>query len=157
MDMVMPGMGGVEATRIIKERYAQVQVIALTSVQEGDMVERALRAGARSYLLKNVSALDLAQAIRAAHKGRSVLAPEATEALVQAMARPQAPGGDLSEREREVLRLLVQGLSNAQIGRQLSISLSTVKYHLRSIFAKFEVATRAEAVAAAYQRGQVET
>lgn len=151
MDLVMPGMDGVEATRALKQRHPQVQIIVLTSFQEGDLVQRALRAGATGYLLKNVSAFDLVQAIRAAHAGRTVLAQEATAALVQTMQQSSAPGFDLTERERGVLLLLVRGLSNAQIAEHLSISQATVKFHIGGLFAKMGVRSRAEVIALAYQ------
>jgi NarL family two-component system response regulator LiaR len=152
MDLLLPGMDGVEATRAIKQRYPHVQIIALTSYQDGELVERALRAGARSFLLKSISAFELAQAIRAAHAGRSVLAQEAAEALMQVIAQPDTASANLSEREQEVLHLLVQGYSNAQLAQHLAVSESTAKYHLRNIFSKLGVASRSEAIALAYQR-----
>jgi two-component system, NarL family, response regulator LiaR len=151
MDMLMPGMGGVEATRQIRQRYPKVQVIALTSSQDGELVRQVVQAGAISYLLKSVSALELAQAIRAAHAGRSVLAPEAAGVLLDSLRGGHAPGHDLSEREREVLQLVAQGLSNLQIAQQLSISRSTVKFHLSSIFSKLGVSNRPALIALAYQ------
>ena len=153
MDMVMPDMDGAEATRVIRQRNPHVQVIALTSFQEEDLIERALQAGAIGYLLKNVSAQDLAHAIREAHAGRSILAPEATKILVQA-TRQRAKQTDygLTDRERQVLALLVEGLSNAEIADRLVISVATVKFHVRGILTKLGVASRTEAVALAWQQ-----
>jgi len=153
MDMVMPDMDGAEATRVIRQLYPQVQVIALTSFQEEDLIERALQAGAIGYLLKNVSAQDLAHAIREAHAGRSILAPEATKILVQATRqRANQPDYGLTDRERQVLALLVEGLSNAEIADRLVISVATVKFHVRGILTKLGVASRTEAVALAWQQ-----
>jgi NarL family two-component system response regulator LiaR len=151
MDMKLPGIDGVMATQLVKQQHPQVQIIALTSYQEGDLVERVLRAGAISYLLKNVSAQDLAQAIRAAHAGRSVLAQEAADALVQNVHQAATSGANLTEREREVLGLLVQGLSNAQIADRLSVSRATVKFHVGGILSKLGAASRAEAITLAWQ------
>jgi NarL family two-component system response regulator LiaR len=153
MDMVMPDMDGAEATRIIRQQYPNVQVIALTSFQEEDLIERALQAGAIGYLLKNVSAQDLAHAIREAHAGRSILAPEATKILVQATRqRASQPDYGLTERERQVLALLVEGLSNAEIADRLVISVATAKFHVRGVLTKLGVSSRTEAVALAWQQ-----
>lgn len=156
MDLVMPGMNGVGATQEVRARCPNLQVIALTSFPEEDLVQGALRAGAISYLLKNVSAEELAAAIRAAHAGRSILAPEATRALIEASHRPPAPGDDLTPREREVLALLVQGLHNPDIAERLVVSRSTVKFHVSSILSKLGVESRAEAVALAVRMRLVE-
>ncbi len=153
MDMVMPEMDGAAATRLVREQHPAIQVIALTSFQEQDLIERALQAGAIGYLLKNVAADDLAQAIREAHAGRSTLAPEATEVLIQAARKKPAPTDyGLTDRECEVLALLVQGLSNAEIAERLVISLATAKFHVRSILGKLAASSRTEAVALALQQ-----
>lgn len=146
MDMVMPDMDGATATRTICQKYPQVQVIALTSFKEGDLVKNALEAGAIAYLLKDVSANDLVRAIRAAHAGRATLSPEAAQALVERANQPPAPGLDLTEREREVLTLMIEGLNNTQIAGRLTVSPSTIKSHVSNILSKLGVASRTEAV-----------
>jgi NarL family two-component system response regulator LiaR len=146
MDMVMPEMDGASVTRAIRQRFPSVQVLALTSFKEGDLVKNALEAGAIGYLLKDVSADGLAKAIRAAHFGRATLSPEAAQALVQSTNQPPDPGLDLTEREREVLLLMVEGLNNMKIAGKLTISPSTVKSHVSNILSKFGVASRTEAV-----------
>ena len=151
MDLVMPEMSGAAATRIIRERWPHVQVIALTSFQEKELVREALQAGAISYLLKNVSVDNLAEAIRAAHAGRSTLAPEAIQVLIQADRQELAPGHDLTAREREVLSLMVEGMSNPEIAERLSVSRSTAKAHVSNILSKLGVSNRAEAIALAIQ------
>ena len=155
MDMVMPEMDGATVTRAIRQQFPQVQVIALTSFKEGDLVKNALEAGAIGYLLKDISADELARAIRAAHTGRATLSPEAAQALVQTSNQPPDPGFDLTEREREVLVLMVEGLNNIQIAGRLIISPSTVKSHVSNILSKFGVASRTEAVTLALRRGLV--
>ena len=146
MDMVMPDMDGATATRTIRKQFPQVQVIVLTSFKEGELIKNALEAGAIGYLLKDVSADDLVRAIRAAHSGRATLSPEAAQALVEAANQPPAPGLDLTEREREVLVLMVEGLNNTQIAGRLTVSPSTVKSHVSNILSKLGVASRTEAV-----------
>ncbi len=156
MDLVMPDVDGAEATRRIKETCPQVQVIALTSYKEDDLVQGALRAGALSYLLKTVTADELAGAIRAAHAGRSTLAPEAAEVLIKAATAPaevQAEG--LTGRELEILKLMVSGESNPDIAARLFVSRSTVKFHVSNILMKLGAASRTEAVAIALQKGLV--
>ena len=156
MDMVMPQMDGFTAMQQIRQRYPTIRVIALTSFLDGEFVQRALQGGASGYLLKDVQARDLAGAIRAAYAGRSTLATEATQALIQTMAQPAQEGEALSERERDVLVRMARGLSNGEIAAQLMISTNTVRHHVRNILAKLEVTNRTEAVHVAMQRGLVE-
>ena len=158
MDLVMPEVDGAEATRRIKQACPAVQVVALTSYKEDDLVQGALQAGAISYLLKNVSADELAGAIRAAHAGRSTLAPEAAEVLIRATTAPPAPAADqhgLTGRELEILTLMVSGESNPDIAERLFLSRSTVKFHVSNILMKLDAGSRTEAVAIALQRGLV--
>jgi len=155
MDMVMPGMDGVTATQAIRRQFPGVQVIALTSFKDKSLVEEALQAGAIGYLLKNVSADEVARAIRAAHAGRATLSPEAAQVLVQAATQPPTPGQDLTEREGDVLALLVEGLTNTQIAAKLVVSPSTIKSHVSHILSKLGVSSRTEAAALALRRGLV--
>ena len=151
MDLVMPEMDGAAATKELRARCPETQVIALTSFKEDELVKGALQAGAIGYLLKNVSADELAHAIRAARVGRPTLAPEAAQALIQSARAPAPPGADLTAREREVLHLMVQGLTNPEIAERLVIGRSTVKFHVSSILGKLGTATRTEADALAVQ------
>jgi NarL family two-component system response regulator LiaR len=151
MDLVMPKMNGAEATEAILKHDPNAKVIALTSFKEQSLVESALQAGAIGYLLKNVDADDLAQAIRQAYAGQPTLAPEAAQILIQASRQPHKPGIDLTEREKEVLGLLVSGMTNPEIADQLVVSKSTVKFHVSSILSKLHVSSRTEAVAKALQ------
>jgi two-component system, NarL family, response regulator LiaR len=146
MDMVMPDMDGAAATRIIRQQFPEVQVIVLTSFKEGERIKNALEAGAIGYLLKDVSADELAKAIRSAHAGRATLSPEAAQSLVETSNLPPAPGLDLTEREREVLALMIEGLNNVQIAGRLTVSPSTIKSHVSNILSKLSVASRTEAV-----------
>jgi NarL family two-component system response regulator LiaR len=151
MDLMMPGTDGVTATRLIREQYPGTQVIALTSFQEDELVQNAMRAGAIGYLMKNVSSQELAAAIRAAKGGRMTLSPEAAQALVHA-AQQEAETESLTERELDVLRLMVDGLNNAEIAEKLVVSLSTVKYHISNILMKLGVENRVAAVTTAMQK-----
>jgi NarL family two-component system response regulator LiaR len=146
MDMAMPDMDGATATRLIRNQFESIQVLALTSFKEEILVQGALQAGAIGYLLKDVSADELAQAIRAAHAGRATLSPEAAQALVHAASQAPPPGLDLTERELGVLALMVEGLNNVQIAARLTVSPSTVKSHVSNILSKLGVASRTEAV-----------
>jgi two-component system, NarL family, response regulator LiaR len=152
MDLMMPEVDGVAATREIHQKYPTVKVIALTSFSEQNMVQGALQAGAIGYLQKNVTASELANAIRLAFAGRMTLSPEATQVLAQSAAQPQIPGNQLTDRERDVLKCMVAGLNNNEIAEQLVISLGTVKFHISNIFQKLSVDSRVEAVKAAIEQ-----
>jgi NarL family two-component system response regulator LiaR len=145
MDLIMPGMGGIEATRRIRELYPETQVIALTSYQDKDLVQKAIRVGAISYLLKNVSGDDLADAVRSANAGHGTLSPEVTRDFIMSAQQPQL-GDDLTPREREVLALMVEGMTNPEIAERLSISRATATAHVSHILSKLGVSNRAEAI-----------
>jgi len=156
MDMVMPLMDGSEATRRILELGKPVKVIVLTSFHERDLVQRAMKAGATSYLMKNVTAEELAEAVRAAHGGFSTLSPEATKVLLHADPQKPSAGFYLTDREKEVLALLIKGETNLEISEHLFVSLPTVKYHLTSLFSKLGAKNRVEVVTIALKNHLVE-
>jgi len=147
MDLMMPEMDGIAATRAILADHSEIKIIAMTSFEDEQLVQGVLAAGAISYLLKNVTSDELATAIRAASLGKSTLSPEAAGALIHATRPTKQPSFDLTEREREVLNLVVQGHSNQQIADAMVISVATVKAHISSILSKLQVSSRAEAIA----------
>jgi NarL family two-component system response regulator LiaR len=146
MDLMMPEMDGIAATRAILAECPETKIVAMTSFEDEALVQGVLAAGAISYLLKNVTSDELAKAIRDAYSGRSTLSPEAARVLVQSTRPAKQPLFDLTERERQVLQLVVQGHSNQQIADALVISLATVKAHISSILSKLQVSSRAEAI-----------
>jgi NarL family two-component system response regulator LiaR len=156
MDLMMPGMDGVTATQMIRSRYPDVQVIALTSFGEETLIKSALEAGAIAYLFKNVSPRELADAIKKAHDGKTTLAPEAAQVLIRQATQAPPPGHDLTDRENQVLALLVEGMTNRQIAQRLDISLSTVKFHVSAVLSKLDVASRTEAVSYALKHDLVD-
>ncbi len=154
MDLIMPGMDGAETTRAIREQWPDVQVIALTSFQEKNLIKEALEAGAIGYLLKNVTVEELSAAIRSAHAGQSALSPEAIRVLLQDEedTAEKIPDYKLTPREQEVLVLLVEGLNNRQIAERLFVSRATAKAHVSHILEKLDVSNRAEAITLALRR-----
>ena len=162
MDLVMPGMNGVEATREVKRLSPRTQVIVLTSYHEDEHIFPAIQAGALSYLLKDVAPETLAEAVRNAARGEAVLHPRVAARLIQELHAAQgasqtqgapAPFADLTERELEVLRLIAQGLSNAEIAAQLVISERTVKSHVSNILSKLHLSDRTQAAVYAWKKG----
>ncbi len=154
MDMVMPKMDGPTTISHIRQNGWPIQIIGLTSFDDKDLVQAAIQAGAVSFLHKDVHADNLAEAIRNAAKGRATLDDAAIQALIQTNHRPD-PAYNLTPREEEVLRLLVQGKTNNEIGLALQISLATVRLHVSNILAKLDVTNRTEAVSVALQNGLV--
>jgi DNA-binding NarL/FixJ family response regulator len=170
MDLRMPGMDGVEATRAVRASRPGTAVVVLTTYTDDESILAALQAGAAGYLTKNASTDDIRRALEAAAAGQSVLDPAAAARLVEAAARqptagpggPAAPGGPgaglpdgLTGREGEVLALIAQGLSNTEIAAQLFVSRSTVKTHINQIFAKTSSRDRAQAILYAQNHGMV--
>lgn len=155
MDLVMPEMDGQTATQIIRQKHPHTQVIILTSFEDEERVYAAIQAGAISYLLKNLSMEAVAAAIRAAFLGKSTLSQEATQALININHRPSTPDYQLTSREFEVLSLIVEGLSNVEIGHKMFISTSTVKKHIGNILSKLNTSSRTEAAVVAVRDGLV--
>ena len=151
MDLVMPGLDGAEATRAIREKRPEIQIIALTSFQEQDLIQEVLQAGAIGYLLKDVTGVELADAIRSVKEGKPILSADVLQTLVRPPVKTTSDRYELTERELEVLGLLVEGLNNPQIAQKLFISRSTVKVHVSNLLAKLGVSNRAEAVSIALQ------
>ncbi|MCA0453710.1 MAG: response regulator transcription factor [Chloroflexi bacterium] len=155
MDLLMPQMGGVEATGIIRRELPDTEVIALTSVLEDASVVGAIKAGAIGYLLKDTDGPELLRAIRAASEGQVQLSPKAAARLVREVRVPESPE-KLTERETDVLRLVAQGLANKEIARKLDIGEKTVKTHVSNIFSKLHVVSRTQAALYAASIGLVD-
>ena len=152
MDLMMPGMDGISAIREIHHKYPEIKLLALTSFSEQNLVQGALQAGAIGYLQKNVTAAELGSAIRSAYAGRMTLSSEAAQALAQSITQSHLPGNILTERERDVLKGMVDGLNNNEIAEKLVISLGTVKFHISNIFQKMGVDSRVQAVKLALEQ-----
>jgi len=159
MDLVMPGMDGVEATRQMKQVSPRTQVIVLTSYHEDEHIFPAIRAGALSYVLKDIDPNDLADAVRKAHTGEAVLNSRIAARLVKEMQGTRAdalnPFTELTDREMDVLRLIADGKNNREIARQLVISEKTVKSHVTNILSKLQLADRTQAAIFAWREGIV--
>jgi len=153
MDILLPEMDGPTATRRIREDFPHIQIIALSNFVDEDLVQKAIRAGAIGYLLKDVHADQLVFAIRDAHKGRSTISSIAAHALIQASLHPIPLTGSLTDKEDEVLSLLVEGKTNKEIAEQFSLSPGTVRFHVSNILSKMGVSNRTEAVSLALQHG----
>jgi two-component system, NarL family, response regulator LiaR len=150
MDLKMPGMDGASAAAAIRQANREIQIIMLTAFYDPDLVQNAMQAGAIGYLLKTSGSNEITDAIRNAAQRRRTLAPEATEALIQAVQN-ESIGEDLTSREREVLRLMTVGKSNQEIADQMQVALPTVKFHANNIFSKLGAKSRAEAIHIAYK------
>ncbi|HLI29172.1 MAG TPA: response regulator transcription factor [Chloroflexota bacterium] len=154
LDLRLPELSGVEVMRAVRPQAPEVRFLVLTTYDTEMYIAPALAAGARGYLLKDAAPDELVRGVRAVMEGRAALEPSVAARLLDRMAEPE--GGELSEREREVLGLLVRGASNKGIAHQLGLSENTVKAHVAHIFNKLGVQSRAEAVAVALQRGLVD-
>ncbi len=155
MDMVMPEQDGPIVIERILKNYPEIKVIALTSFVEEDLVARAIQSGAIGYLLKSVSADKLAEAIRSAHQGQSTIEAEAAKMLLHASHKPAQLGDDLTKRERQVLTLLVDGMTNKEIAEQLNLSHGTIRVYVSKILSKLSVTNRTEAATLALQNNLI--
>jgi len=156
MDLVMPELDGVEATRRIREASPSTKVIALTSFDDDEKVFPAIKAGAAGYLLKDVHPAELAEAVRRASRGEALLAPSVAARLMQEVSGERPASAGLTERELEVLRLIARGMSNKLIARELVVSEKTVKTHVSNILAKLHLADRTQAALYAVREGLAE-
>jgi DNA-binding NarL/FixJ family response regulator len=160
MDLLMPVMDGIEATREIRRRLPEVEVVALTSVLEDAAVTGAIKAGAIGYLLKTTDADELCEAIKAAAAGQVRLAPEAAARLIREVRTPENPEAltePLTERETEVLKLIARGMANKQIAREMFVAISTIKTHVNNLYRKLGVSSRTQAALYAARVGLVPT
>lgn len=156
MDLVMPEVDGIEATRRIKAVSPATKVIVLTSFDDDEKVFPAIKAGAAGYLLKDVAPAELAEAVRKASRGEALLAPSVAARLMQEVSGERPPAAGLTERELEVLRLIARGMSNKLIARELVVSEKTVKTHVSNILAKLHLADRTQAALYAVREGLAE-
>jgi DNA-binding NarL/FixJ family response regulator len=155
MDIEMPGMGGIEATRVLAAHHPAIPILALTMYGQDEFVFAALRAGARGYLLKGAQQQDLLGAVRAVAQGQAVFGPYVADRLLATFSSTPSPRPfpELTDREREILSLITGGEGNVQIARRLGLSAKTVANHVSNILTKLQVQNRAEAIAVARKAG----
>lgn len=146
MDVRMPGLNGIEATNHILKKRPNIKVIILTSFIDKELIENSLKAGASSYLLKNESGERIVRVIRDAYQGKSNLSSEATQIMISEVRNPLSKRYQLTKREKEILSLMVEGLSNKEIAKRLTLSTSTIQFHITNILSKFGVSKRTEAI-----------
>lgn len=156
MDMIMPVLDGAQATEQIINKWPDVKIIALTSFNDKDLIKKSIKAGAISYVLKNISGAKLIKTIKDVYKGKFVLSPNATKVLLSELREPQNENAKLTAREKEILVLIVEGLSNKQIAKKLFLSNSTVQFHVSNILCKLGVTKRTEAAYLALKQNLVE-
>lgn len=149
MDLIMPAMDGLMATREIHKKYPDIKIIALTSFSDAQLIHDAVEAGVSGYLFKNTTANELANAIRSVYGGNTIFSPEATRALMSKPVFEEAGFTELTPREKEVLTLMITGKNNAEISEILSLSLSTTKFHVSNILSKINARSRGEAISIA--------
>jgi two-component system, NarL family, response regulator LiaR len=157
MDMIMPVLGGVEATEQIIKNWPDVKIIALTSFNDEDLIRKSLKAGAVSYILKNISGARLVKTIKDVYKGKLALSSQATKILLSELREPPDKTIKLTEREKEILALIVEGLSNKQIAERLFLSNSTVQFHVSNVLSKLGASKRTEAAYLALKQNLVKS
>ena len=156
MDLIMPGVNGIEATKEIVKNWSYIKVVTLTSFVDKKLIEDSLKAGAIGYVLKNISGDKLVATIRDADKGKSTLSSEASDFLISNIKKPPVEDYQLTGQEKNILACLVEGLSNKKIAQKLVLSLSTVKFHVSNILNKLGVSSRTEAVSLAIKNKLVQ-
>ena len=156
MDMVMPILDGAEATSLLVKRFPDIKVIALTSFNDKDLIKKSLKAGAVNFLLKNISGAKLVKTIKDVYKGKYVLSPHATKILLTELREKTDDDVKLTKREKEILTLIVEGLSNKEIARRLFLSNSTIQFHVSNLLSKLGVSKRTEAAYLALKQKLVE-
>lgn len=156
MDLIMPGVNGIEATKEIMKNWSYIKVVTLTSFVDKKLIEDSLKAGAIGYVLKNISGDKLVATIRDADKGKSTLSSEASDFLISNIKKPPVADYQLTSQEKNILACLVEGLSNKKIAQKLVLSLSTVKFHVSNILNKLGVSSRTEAVSLAIKNKLVQ-